>query len=252
MKKTKALVSTALALCIGVTAAVPAFAVSYNEFTYTKIGDYNSDNIVDVSDVTALQLQLGGKGNISDTALEHIDFDGDGSFNVNDITELQKMVVGTEYKCYQEMDSSYKNIPKQFSIDPDYNDYDAVINHELLYNFDYNIENESDNRFNNYTYDLITSKEQFCNVYKAVSPEFDDEFFKDNALFVISTNLDFYDDTGILSFTIKGNTLIIFDYDLDDFRDTGKKININKIYKLNKADIKDIEQIHFYTEYRGQ
>ena len=40
---------------------------------------------------------------------------------------------------------------------------------------------------------LITSKEQFVDLFKAESPEFDDEFFKDNALFVILTARDWYD-----------------------------------------------------------
>ena len=101
MKKSKILVSTALALCMGATAVTPAFAADNESFTFTKIGDYNADGVASVSDITALQLQLGGNGTISGTALEHIDFDGDGAFNVNDITELQKMVAGTEYTCYQ-------------------------------------------------------------------------------------------------------------------------------------------------------
>ena len=104
MKKSKILVSTALALCMGATAVTPAFAADNESFTFTKIGDYNADGVASVSDITALQLQLGGNGTISGTALEHIDFDGDGAFNVNDITELQKMVAGTEYTCYQKTD----------------------------------------------------------------------------------------------------------------------------------------------------
>ena len=120
MKKSKILVSTALALCMGATAVTPAFAADNESFTFTKIGDYNADGVASVSDITALQLQLGGNGTISGTALEHIDFDGDGAFNVNDITELQKMVAGTEYTCYQKTDSSYKNIPMRYYV-YDYN-----------------------------------------------------------------------------------------------------------------------------------
>ena len=39
MKKSKILVSTALALCMGATAVIPAFAAENQKFTYTKIGD---------------------------------------------------------------------------------------------------------------------------------------------------------------------------------------------------------------------
>lgn len=108
MKRSKILVSAALALCMGATAVTPAFAADNESFTFTKIGDYNADGVASVSDITALQLQLGGNGTISGTALEHIDFDGDGAFNVNDITELQKMVAGTEYTCYQKQTAHIK------------------------------------------------------------------------------------------------------------------------------------------------
>lgn len=60
MKKSKILVSTALALCMGATAVTPAFAADNESFTFTKIGDYNADGVASVSDITALQLQLGG------------------------------------------------------------------------------------------------------------------------------------------------------------------------------------------------
>ena len=39
MKKAKILVSTALALCMGATAVIPAFAADNESFTFTKIGD---------------------------------------------------------------------------------------------------------------------------------------------------------------------------------------------------------------------
>ncbi len=43
MKKSKILVSTALALCMGATAVTPAFAADNESFTFTKIGDYNAE-----------------------------------------------------------------------------------------------------------------------------------------------------------------------------------------------------------------
>lgn len=60
MKRSKILVSAALALCMGATAVTPAFAADNESFTFTKIGDYNADGVASVSDITALQLQLGG------------------------------------------------------------------------------------------------------------------------------------------------------------------------------------------------
>lgn len=49
MKKSKILVSAALALCMGATAVTPAFAADNESFTFTKIGDYNADGVVNVS-----------------------------------------------------------------------------------------------------------------------------------------------------------------------------------------------------------
>ena len=113
MKKSKILVSTALALCMGATAVIPAFAAENQKFTYTKIGDYNADNAVDISDVTALQLQLVGKEVITNAMLEHLDFNGDGSFNVNDVSEIQKKIVGTDYECYKQLGDSYNNVTEE-------------------------------------------------------------------------------------------------------------------------------------------
>ena len=113
MKKSKILVSTALALCMGATAVIPAFAAENQKFTYTKIGDYNADNAVDISDVTALQLQLVGNEVITGAMLEHLDFNGDGGFNVNDVSEIQKKIVGTDYECYKPLGDSYNNVTEE-------------------------------------------------------------------------------------------------------------------------------------------
>ena len=129
MKKAKILVSTALALCMG-AAVIPAFAVNA-PFTYTKIGDYNSDNKVNITDVTTLQLQLSGGDVVTGAALEHTDFDGNGIFDVNDISQMQKMVVGAEYQCFMKAKDDYKNIGSEIreELIPDEN----KIHFELLY-----------------------------------------------------------------------------------------------------------------------
>ena len=253
MKKAKILVSTALALCMGAAAVIPAFAVN-TPFTYTKIGDYNADNKVNITDVTTLQLQLSGSDVVTGAALEHTDFDGNGIFDVNDISEMQKMVVGAEYNCYQQMDNSYKNIPKRHT-QYHYGCFEGVsIDSEKIYDINDCVENEDEVKANYPTriYDLITSEEQFCDVFKGTSPEYDDEFFKDNALFVIAVTLDFYDDTSINGFSVNENKLVVYNYHLDDFIDTGKKAYINKFYRLNKADVEDINEIVFYTTYMAQ
>ena len=168
MKKSKILVSTALALCMGATAVTPAFAAENQKFTYTKIGDYNADNAVDISDVTALQLQLVGEEVITGAMLEHLDFNGDGGFNVNDVSEIQKKIVGTDYECYKPLGDSYNNVTEETQ----YYYYDEKIPgkgipYEIIYNENNGIvtmnEFDSIKRCNF----LITSKEQFCDLFKA-------------------------------------------------------------------------------------
>lgn len=252
MKKTKILVSTALALCVGATAVIPAFATE--NFTFTKIGDYNFDKKVDVSDITALQLQLVGKEVITGEPLEYTDFDGDGSFNVNDVSELQKKVSGADFECYQIMDSSYKNIPKSSAFyNNDGKTKGIVIESETVcYTDDYIMTVDDIKKDSAQGYFLITSKEQFCDLFKAESAEFDDEFFKDNALFVMLKVMDVYDDIGVNNFTVDGNKLLVYDYEVDTFWEYGKDCCKNKIFKLNKADVENITEITYYTTNLGQ
>ena len=255
MKKAKLLISTALAICMGTLSAVPAFAIN-SSFTYSRIGDYNSDNKVNVADVTTLQTQLAGSDVVTGTALEHTDFDGDGKFDVNDVLELQKMIVGAEYNCYQKMDNSYKNIPgKSFEYLYGIGGGGVHIDSERLYGEYIAVENELEleNNYPTHLFDLITSKEQFCDAFKGESPEFDDEFFEDNALFVIAVTLKYYDDISIRGFSVNENKLNVYYDRVDDYlRHTDKMAYINQMYRLNKADVEDISEIDFYITYMSQ
>lgn len=262
MKKTKALISTALAFCIGAAAAVPAFAVE-EKFTFTKIGDYDANNRVDVSDITALQLQLSGDDVITGTALEQTDFNGDGSFDVNDVSEMQKMVAGEAFKCYRNMDSSYRDIEqKSYPYDGFYG-YGSIggtyIKSEKIFGADdyfMTVDEKERSPFKGSA--LITSKEQFCDLFKAESPEFDDEFFKENALFITLTVMHRYDSSGIYQFETDGNKLIVYDYRVDTYWESGqigdenKIVCENNIYKLNKSDIENITEIGYCTTYLAQ
>lgn len=252
MKKTKILVSTALALCVGATAVIPAFATE--KFTFTKIGDYDSNNKVNVSDITTLQLQLAGEEVITGELLEHTDFDGDGSFDINDVSELQNMISGVDFECYQKMDSSYKNIPQSRASYNYTGETKGVVieSEKICYTDDYIMTVDDTKRDSVKGYFLITSKEQFCDLFKAESPEFEDEFFKDNALFVMLKVMDVYDDIGVNNFTVDGNKLLVYDYEVDTLWEYGKDCCKNKIFKLNKADIENVTEITYYTANLGQ
>lgn len=251
MKKAKILLSTALALCMGATAVIPAFA-SINTFTFTKIGDYNADNKVNVTDVTTLQLQLSGSDVVTGTALEHTDFDGDGIFDVNDISQMQKMVVGAEYNCYKQTGDSYNNIPEETQYY--YYDYSGSIpgeriNYEIFFQ-DHNYivtKNElaSIGRCNF----LITSTEQFCDLFKAESPEFNDEFFEENALYVFIGIMGTHDYSIIDTIHVDGNQLIVSRMDCSAWPPTNEYDCYNMFVKLKKSDVENVDNIFVNKTY---
>lgn len=57
-------------------------------------GDVNGDGIINIVDVTEIQKQASGAGNLNAEQLVIADFNDDGMVNVMDATELQKTMVG--------------------------------------------------------------------------------------------------------------------------------------------------------------
>ena len=57
-------------------------------------GDVNSDGIINIVDVTEIQKQAAGAGNLTAEQLVVADYNGDGMVNVMDATEIQKTMVG--------------------------------------------------------------------------------------------------------------------------------------------------------------
>ena len=66
--------------------------------TYQK-GDVNTDGIIDVSDVTLIQLYLANK-NIEHFTMYYADFNGDGQITVNDVSTLQ-LYIGEQLYLYK-------------------------------------------------------------------------------------------------------------------------------------------------------
>lgn len=255
MKKAKILVSTALALCMGATAVIPAFAAENQKFTYTKIGDYNADNAVDISDVTALQLQLVGNEVITGAMLEHLDFNGDGGFNVNDVSEIQKKIVGTDYECYKQLGDSYNNVTEETKYYY-YNYGEKIpgkgIPYEIIYSEHNGIvtmnEFDSIKRCNF----LITSKEQFCDLFKAESSDFDDEFFKENALYAYIGIVGSNDYSFIEYISADGNQLIVSKIDIYAWPKSDGYACCNKLIKLKKSDVENISHIFVNQTYGSE
>ncbi len=56
---------------------------------YDKLGDVDRDGEVSVKDVTALQIDIAKKTQLSDEQMRYADADGDGEISVKDVTEIQ-------------------------------------------------------------------------------------------------------------------------------------------------------------------
>ena len=245
MKKFKAILTTGIALCIGVSSLTTAFAVE--PFTYYKIGDFDANKKVDVSDVTTLQMELAGYEVMEVGALDMADLNGDGNFDVTDVTETQKMIAGLDYECFITADESYNNLTTEKRTDsiPE----ESKIEFERLY------------RLNNTIYDsfnwqegkqgefLIKSKEEFYSVFGVYSPVFDDKFFKENALYIILKFDNFYgNEYEITDMGVNGN-IIYIDRKNTYLQMVGAMESYWHIfYRVNLSDIKDADTISYRYE----
>ena len=108
MKIIKTILSAAVTLSIAAASLTTAF--SAKKFIYYKIGDFDTNKVVNVSDITILQMQLAGYNVMHGDTLNMADFNGDGTFDVIDVTETQKMLAGITYDCFVNTNEEYKNI----------------------------------------------------------------------------------------------------------------------------------------------
>ena len=208
MKKFKAILSAGIALCIGASSLTTAFAADEVTLNYEKIGDYNSNKVVDVTDVTVLQMQLAGYDAVAESAMYMTDFNGDEVFDVNDVTESQKMLAGLEYTCYAEMDSSYLNIERSdMRARPTLPEQEIEFERVLF-------TNELVPIIDEYKYQyrkdyLINSKEQFAHLFGTISPDFDDSFFEEYSLYIWIIGSPSPSDRTISRMGVEDNKLLI-------------------------------------------
>ena len=242
MKKTKAILSAVIALCLGVSSMTTAFAADEVTLNYEKIGDFNSNKVVDISDVTALQMHLAGYDAVAESAMHMTDFNGDSLFDVNDVTESQKMLAGLDYTCYAEMDSSYLDIKVADSYDyPSYIEnqieFENVLNSDKLFPVVINKSNFKSGF-------LIESKEQFAHLFGATSTDFDTSFFEEYSLYIWYNYCgDPKYDRKVTEMGIENNQLIINRF---NFYETCTDLELRvwtSFYKVKKSDIKDIESM---------
>ena len=247
MKKLKAILSAGIALCIGASSLTTAFAAE--PFKYYKIGDFDANKKVDVSDVTTLQMQLAGYEVMEVGALDMADLNGDGDFDVSDVTDTQRLIAGLDYNCFITADESYKEITDGGK---GYPTEDNAIEFETLYNqsdliFKYMPSDGMEHSGNKY---LIKNKEEFYAVFNVFSPEFDDEYFAENALFVF-LQFDYCSNKeyNIKVIGVENNTLCISGEHYIPYILTESLAYWHVFCKVKQEDVKDIESISYSADY---
>ncbi|MEE1060299.1 MAG: dockerin type I repeat-containing protein [Ruminococcus sp.] len=247
MKKLKVILSAGIALCIGVSSVTTAFAAE--PFTYYKIGDFDSNKKVDVSDVTTLQMQLAGYEVMEIGALDMADLNGDGYFDVSDVTDTQKMVAGLDYDCFITADESYKDITRVLNCYPT---EENAIDFEVLYNtrdliFKYMPSDGHEHSGNKY---LIKNKEQFYAVFNVYSPEFDDEYFEENALFVfLQFDYCYNKEYHIKAMGVENNTLCVRGEHYVPYVYEEALAYWHIFCKVKQEDVKNVDTISYSAEY---
>ena len=165
------------------------------------------------------------------------DFNGDKIFDVNDITDTQKMLAGLDYACYAKMDSSYIDMEIWDSTFLP-RDIENQIEFENILNSDELLPVVKDNNF------LIHSKEQFAHLFGAVSPDFDDSFFEEYSLFIWCTDCsEPKHERKVTEMGIEDNQLIMNKFTHYPRYPGYEPKGWTSFYKIKKSDISNIESV---------
>lgn len=243
MKKFKAILYTGISLIVAAASLTTAF--SAKKFIYYKIGDFDTNKVVNVSDITTLQMQLSGYNVMHSDTLNMADFNGDGTFDVIDVTETQKMLAGITYDCFVNTNEEYKNITietRSFDkVSSNFIDFENIIyeNNLIFTNFE---ASESSKKH------LIKSKNEFYSVFGVYSPIFDDEFFNENALYVGLEYDSYYGKTYEITYVGVEDNKLMIDYEVS-IPQTVPPMSAcwHMFYKVNKADVENIDTISVHT-----
>ena len=251
MKKFKVILSAGIALCIGVSSLSTAFAAE--KITHYKIGDFDANQRVDVSDVTALQMQLAGYESIEEGPLGMADFNGDGCFDVSDVTETQKMVAGLDYNCFVKADETFKEIESEdipFVKREEPLTEEEVIEYEELYNWKNLILTNYECEWHSELY-IIRNQDEFYSVFGAYSPNFDDEYFKDYALIAwLNARPEYNDVFKLTAIGSKDDALYLDFYEVNYQLQSPMPAYHHALYKVKQSDISNVNTISNYSYYK--
>ena len=211
---------------------------------YSHPGDVDNNRKITVEDVTYLQKVL-TKLIANDEINNYMaDFNGDGKININDATNIQRMLLNMDYDCFIKPDYGY--LETVYDENPQ---SDCEIPAERIMENMWKGLTETDLPYDNYdtTY-LVTSKNQFFAVTNHYSPSFDDEFFEENALIIrFKEEWCFEYFNSITKIEYENNTLYVTTKRefIGDDPNSVSPVNPtwNIIYSIKKSDIEGIEKL---------
>lgn len=253
MKKFKVLLSVLIAACLCICSVTGAFAYTVEtpsgDYTFFMPGDVDSSKNVDINDASLIQMHIANVKSIDEEGLKVADYDGDGVVSINDATSIQEMLANYEdYKCVCTADEAYTKYTELYGTPPkncEKIEYKELIN-------DKNVVLSS--RVSDGLYvALIRSEEEFFGLFKAYSPDFDDEFFEENALVVwLAQNFRCRIEQTLRYVGVKDDVLYIEVETVEILQERNESPSYWQLFcKVNKDDVSGVENIYASPSYAG-
>lgn len=248
MKKKGIIHTLIVPVILAVVLSFPAQALtSLGDLAFTVPGDANRNGVLNIEDVTAFQRFIAGLLGESDVDLSVADFNGDGKININDATEIQRKLAGLKYNGYIVPDDGY--LVSDISGKND----ELALDEECIIGYDDIIRERNNGEYFNSSAPegvaLITTPGQFYSLFGCCSPEFDEEFFKNNAaVVVLKRENDWQYENSISYIGVKDKTLLV---GVDNVYTGDGSIALPAaplwclISRIDKADAEGVDSIAF-------
>ena len=181
------------------------------------------------------------------------DFNGDGHFDVSDVTETQKMIAGLDYDCAFKADENFKNEKEKDTVferreepltEEEKIEYEELCNWKNL--FLTNLECKTHSELY-----IIRNQNEFYSVFGIYSPNFDDEYFEEYALIAyLIAEPGFNNEYQITAIGAKDNVLYL------DYKSTYYEIQSpmpayhHLFYKVKQTDVSNVNLISRYSDYK--
>lgn len=183
------------------------FGLSVDDITCIYPGDADGDKITSINDVSQIQKYLVGVISDEDIKVDNFDFNGDGKININDATDIQKKLANMEYDCIVYPDEDFLKVSFGDSLEDfpeNFNiEFDTIFCGRDTFYKQINPPKTS-------SVSLITSPDEYYALINYYSPCFDEDYFKEKALVMaFKESFDWESEYGIKQLAVKDNTLYV-------------------------------------------